>query len=241
MIIIADYMTADSALPLYIPYPRFLLEMDLTQTAKLIYAVLLDRANLSKANGWTDEDGRIYLMFPVNELANTIDRSPMTVKTAMSELEAAGLIERRRGSFSMPNHIYVKLPDGQDIVRLTDRRLSHCGKENCPTEGKKIVPQRDRKLSPNNLSNNNLIENKTKRVNAREVFGRYENVLLTEAEYQELAAEIPTLASLNEELSSYMKSKGTGYADHAATLRRWAQREQRQKIPDYSCKEGESL
>ena len=48
-------MRADTRLPPYLPYPRFLLQTDLTQTAKLLYALLLDRATLSQANGWLDE------------------------------------------------------------------------------------------------------------------------------------------------------------------------------------------
>ena len=58
-------MRADTRLPPYLPYPRFLLQADLTQTAKLLYALLLDRATLSQANGWLDEGGRIYLVFPI--------------------------------------------------------------------------------------------------------------------------------------------------------------------------------
>ena len=50
-------MTVDTKPLPYLPYPRFLLGADLTQTAKVLYAVLLDRSNLSRANGWTDEDG----------------------------------------------------------------------------------------------------------------------------------------------------------------------------------------
>ena len=56
---IADYMTADTKSHPYLPYPRFLLGADLMQTAKVLYAVLLDRSNLSRANGWTDEDRNI--------------------------------------------------------------------------------------------------------------------------------------------------------------------------------------
>ena len=85
-------------------HPR--LQADLTQTAML----LLDRATLSQANGWLDEGGRIYLVFPIEKIAAALDRSSMTVKTALSELEDAGLIERRRSGFSKPNRIYVKLP-----------------------------------------------------------------------------------------------------------------------------------
>ena len=81
-------MRADTRLPPYLPYPRFLLQADLTQTAKLLYALLLDRATLSQANGWLDESGRIYLMFPIEKIAAALDRSTMTVKTALSELSS---------------------------------------------------------------------------------------------------------------------------------------------------------
>ena len=146
-------MRADTRLPPYLPYPRFLLQADLTQTAKLLYALLLDRATLSQANGWLDESGRIYLVFPIEKIAAALDRSSMTVKTALSELEDAGLIERRRSGFSKPNRIYVKLPpDGQKTFQVTDRKPSSIGTENYPTDGQKIVPMMERKLSPNNLN-----------------------------------------------------------------------------------------
>ena len=43
---IADYMTKDTKLPSYIPFPRFLLGADLTLTTQLLYALLLDRCLL---------------------------------------------------------------------------------------------------------------------------------------------------------------------------------------------------
>ena len=89
-------MTADSSLPPYMPYPRFLLDMDLTNTAKLLYALLLDRATLSQKNGWMDEHGRLYIVFPIEKISSALDKSHMTVKNALNELTAAGLIERRR-------------------------------------------------------------------------------------------------------------------------------------------------
>ena len=39
---IADYIRADTRLPAYLPYPRFLLKMEISQTAKLLYSLLLD-------------------------------------------------------------------------------------------------------------------------------------------------------------------------------------------------------
>ena len=45
------YMTDQTQIPVYLPYPRFLLGMNLTQTAKVLYALLLDRASLSRQGG----------------------------------------------------------------------------------------------------------------------------------------------------------------------------------------------
>ena len=246
---IADYIRADTTLPAYLPYPRFLLQADLTQTAKLLYALLLDRATLSQANGWLDEGGRIYLVFPIEKIAAALDRSTMTVKTALSELEDAGLIERRRSGFSKPNRIYVKLPpDGQKTFQTTDRNPSSIGTENCPTDGKKIVPMMERKLSPNNLSSNNLNQNHMSRESeAPAAYGRYKNVFLLDTEHAELLRDYPDrLDRLISELSSYMESTGRSYQNHAATIRRWAENDKtkgvpKQGIPDYTCKEGESL
>ena len=237
-------MRADTRLPPYLPYPRFLLQADLTQTAKLLYALLLDRATLSQSNGWLDEGGRIYLVFPIEKIAAALDRSPMTVKTALSELEDTGLIERRRSGFSKPNRIYVKLPpDGQKTFQVTDRDPSSIEKENCPTDGQKIVPMMERKLSPNNLNQNHL----SRESEAPAAYGRYKNVFLLDTEYAELLREFPDrLDRLISELSSYMESTGRSYQNHAATIRRWAENDKtkgvpKQGIPDYTCKEGESL
>lgn len=240
-----DYMTVKTRLPPYLPYPRFLLEADLEQTAKLLYTILLDRANLALANGWQDSEGQIYIIFLVCKIASTVGRSSMTVKTALTELETAGLIERRRQGFSQPNRIYVKIPDGQDIFPLTDRKLSHRGKEICPSDGQKTILQRERTLSPNNLSNNNMSRSNLNGVSgSARVFGRYENVFLDEAEVKELQADFLTVwREYIERLSEYMASTGKTYKNHAATIRHWAadDRRKRKNIPDYSCKEDESL
>ena len=238
-------MTADTKLPPYLPYPRFLMEADLALATKLVYAVLLDRAQLSQANGWADDSGQIYIVFPIVEIANAIDRSPMTVKNALNELETAGLIERHRRGQSQPNRIFVKIPDGQDIVRLMDKKLSSRRTENCPPDGQKTIPLMDRKLSTNNLTSN-LSELPYGREGAcARARGRYENVFLTEDEVAELQADFPTVwQEYIERLSEYMASTGKTYKSHAATIRRWAKEDRRKGkggISDYSCKEGESL
>ena len=111
-----DYMAVDTDLPPYFPYPQFLMDMSLSHTAALTYALLLDRAHLSQLNGWTDEAGRVYIVFPVEKIAAALNRSLSSAKNALTELSAAGLIERKRRGQFLPNLIYVKLPDRQKIV-----------------------------------------------------------------------------------------------------------------------------
>ena len=237
-------MKRDSKLLPYLPYPRFLLDVDLTQTAKVLYAVLLDRANLSRANGWTDEDGNIYIVFPLNKIADLVDKGPSTVKNALNELETAGLIERRHCGSRMPNRIYVKQPDSQEIGLLMDKKLAPRGPENWPSDGQKIGPQIARKLAPNKISKSNLKSNLSRVSTRAPARGRYGNVFLTEAELTELQSELPAVwQEYIERLSEYMASTGKTYQCHAATIRRWAAEDRRKGkcISDYSCKEGESL
>ena len=238
-------MRKDSKLLPYLPYPRFLLDVDLTQTAKVLYAVLLDRANLSRANGWTDEGGNIYIVFPLNKLADMVDKGPTTVKTALAELETAGLIERRRCGNGMPNRIYVKQPDSQEIDLLMNRKPTSRRSENRLSDSQKIDHQMAGKLAPNKIGSSNL-KNNLSRVSksARTVHGRYLNVFLSDTEIAELQAELPDLwQQYVEKLSEYMASTGKTYKNHAATIRRWAAEDRRKgkNIPDYTYKEDESL
>ena len=126
-----DYMAVDTDLPPYFPYPQFLVDTPLSHTAALTYVLLLDRAHLSQLNGWADEAGRVYLIFPVEKIALALNRSLSSAKNALAELSAVGLIERKRRGQFLPNLIYVKLPDGQKFIPpQKDNRLSITGVEN---------------------------------------------------------------------------------------------------------------
>ncbi len=242
-----EYITNETILPQYIPYPRFLLKMDVSHTARLLYALLLDRSTLSQRNGWQDSGGRTYIVYPVAEIAELLDKSAMTVHSALNELDASGLLVRERRGFSAPNRLYVKvpqIPEVKETLDMTSEKLDTVPKENFTNEVKKTLDTTSRKLYPNQLNINKLKESQQKGVREEPPapFGRYGNIYLSESEYAELKEEIPGIDRLIEELSGYIKSEGRQYADHAATLRRWHGREKPKKgIPDYSYKEGESL
>lgn len=113
---IADYIRADTTLPAYLPYPRFLLKMEISQTAKLLYALLLDRSTLSQKNGWQDGEGRIYIVYPVAEIAEMLDKGCTAIKGALKELDAAGLLRTQSAlceSAACPSGTVFRPTDGR--------------------------------------------------------------------------------------------------------------------------------
>ncbi len=108
-----DYMTSAATLPPYIPYPRFLLTMDMKLIDRVVYAVLLDETTRAQGKGWVDKHGRLYVALPVAEIAQAIDRTQPTVRNAINAMEEIGLVERMPTSYKAPDRIYVKLPSGE--------------------------------------------------------------------------------------------------------------------------------
>ena len=124
----------DSQIPAYMAYPRFLLTMDISETAKLIYVLLLDRARLSMKNeGWEDEQGHVFIYYTIADLASASGRSEMTVKNALAALEQKNLISRKRQGAGLPSKIYVQVQT-----------------ETCLTGWTSFKPQTDQKLSTSN-------------------------------------------------------------------------------------------
>ena len=146
-----------------------------------------------------------------------------------------------RYGFSKPSHILFKVPHTVQncaVIVLCTSAQADCAETHSQLAQKCAPNQRNK----NNLNDNHLIRSN----NARLSLGEYQNVFLTEKEYKRLKADFAGLDCLIEQLSAYIQSTGRKYADHAATLRNWANRqksEQKQApgIPDYTFKEGESL
>lgn len=236
---ISDYLTVTTPLPQYLPYPRFLLDTDLSHTAKLLYALLLDRATLSQKNNWMDERGFVYVIFPLSSLSDALQCSTMSIKRALRSLEDADLIERKRSRIAVPTSIFVKVP--------TVQKCSPAWNDFVPSDGTEMISSMEQKCSTNQRNKNDLKDNHLIRTtDAHLTFGEYHNVFLTEKEYKRLKADFSGLDSLIEQLSAYIQSTGRKYADHAATLRIWAKRQKTEQkltpgIPDYTFKEGESL
>ena len=227
-----QFLTSETSLPSFLAYPKFLLEMTgLSETAKVVYILLLDRAKVSQTHdGWADEQGHIYIYYPITDLAEAIHKSEMSVKTALSALEKKQLILRKRQGIGKANRIYVKFP--------VERNLSVRQTENCLPDGKKTVCHAERKLS------GRYIERDNKKIDNRmsKAYGKFQNVFLSDGDITVLQQTVPSYIEYIERLSAYMQSTGKSYADHAATIRCWYERDNpAQPSRNYECEDDESL
>ena len=144
-----EYIKAQTPLPAYFPYPKFLLQMSLSHTARLTYVLLLDRMTLSQKNGWVDVQGRAYVLYPLAGLAEDLQSSISSVTRALRELEAARLIERRFNGFSKPNQIFLGVPRTAQkcAIEMAQNEQPDCSKVS------NTVAQN---CTPNQINKNNL-------------------------------------------------------------------------------------
>ena len=81
---------------------------ELSTDAKLLYGILLDRMYLSASNGWRDKESRVYIVFTIDEIKDSLRCAEKKAIKLLDELDSAGLIERKRQGLGKPNLIYVK-------------------------------------------------------------------------------------------------------------------------------------
>ena len=112
--------TIDSLSASYMPFPRFLMEdslADISNDAKVLYALLLDRASISKSNGFIEADGTIRLYFTVEQAQKKLHRSRQCVTRIFRELESCGLICRKKQGLGKPALITLNYPSSAKLIQ----------------------------------------------------------------------------------------------------------------------------
>jgi DNA-binding MarR family transcriptional regulator len=84
--------------------------------AKMAYAFLLDRLPLSIRNGWVNEQGEAFVVFPRSALSKTLGISEKRVSAAIRQLAKKGLLREERRGFGKPNRIYLA---EMDVARMS--------------------------------------------------------------------------------------------------------------------------
>ena len=124
-------LTAQSSVASYVPLPRFLLQdealWDISDDAKVLYALLLlDRASISRQNGYVEPDGTIRLYFTLEQAQTKLHRSRQSATRIFQELEYSGLIVRRKQGLGKPALITLNYPaDAKLIQPKEDGAISH--------------------------------------------------------------------------------------------------------------------
>lgn len=179
------YFKKDTALPPFIPLPRFMIASEHSINAKLLYGLLLNRTMLSQKSGWVSEDGNVYVIYTIKQMADDLNRSERTAKTALNELENAGLIARVRQGWNRANRIFLHLPDGVQLSSPPEGNI-------CPMEVQETSPCMGQKLPTSNTKQEyiNMIQTERGEI-ARRRFGEYQNVFLSDDEFTRLQNAYP--------------------------------------------------
>lgn len=76
--------------------------------SKLLYGMLIDRMSASWKNQWIDEENRVYIVYPIQEIQRDMKVSKHKAIDCLAELENIGLVEKRLRGNGRATQLYVK-------------------------------------------------------------------------------------------------------------------------------------
>ena len=129
--------------------------------AKVLYGLLLDRMSLSCKNGWLEKEGRVYIIFTIDEVMTALGCADQKAGKLLHELESkCRLIERKRQGLGKPNLIYVKNfvdnhVDNASGSTAPSPESRFQNRENHDSGAVKITDQESLKSRSNNTDKNN--------------------------------------------------------------------------------------
>ena len=163
--------------------PKFLMKEEqfkgLSNDAKLLYALMLDRISLSKKNGWLDEKNRVYIIYKLEHIIEDLNCSRDKGMKVVAELEKnVGLIERKKQGQGKPTLIYMKkimecddmeevfAPESNQSTKkepetLQGESMPYPEVEKTNFKESEIPTPRSREKQPQEVEKNDLYINKT--------------------------------------------------------------------------------
>ena len=145
----------------------------LSNEAKLLYGLLLERMSLSRKNNWIDKHNRVYIIFPVEEIEEILDVGHEKALNLLKELDdqsGIGLVRKKRRGLGLPSILYVKnfIVKGEkstDYVptsRITENGIQEVGKTDFKkSENQTSANPKNRLLEVRNSDSNNIDINNT--------------------------------------------------------------------------------
>lgn len=150
--------------------PKFLFEGEfktaLSAEAKLLYALLRDRHELSLQNGWVNDKNEVFLIYKREEMCDMLGCGMAKIRKLINELMECGLLEEERQGLNLPNLIYLNYIN---VDNISDKPFNdaECRKSTVQSVEKrqsrvsKFDSQDCRKSTPNKTNINNTKINDT--------------------------------------------------------------------------------
>ena len=94
----------------FVRVPKLLFEArykNLSTDAKILYSLLFERMELSRKNGWHDDDGSVYIYFTLEEVCKVLGCGHDKATKLFCELESYALLRRKKQGFGKPAKLYV--------------------------------------------------------------------------------------------------------------------------------------
>lgn len=192
------------------------------------------------------------------EMLATIFRRPIsTVRLALTTFESFGMIAIVNGTITIPN--WEKHQSVDAVERYKDQTRERVANYR---QRQKVIAAENSSLTQCNVTRNvtcNVtcnadvtpcnaveedidkdIEEDIKEIDkekpTRHKYGEYQNVLLSDEDFEKLKKEFFDWSDRIERLSAYMASTGKSYKNHLATIRNWARRDSRTPTADVKPK-----
>lgn len=167
----------------FIKTPAILISSKLYQNlslgAKMLYSILADRQSLSLKNKdkYTDENGKIFLIYTIESLKDVLCLSKNTVIKYKKELIEFELLFERRMGQGLANRIYILKPNYQELAKntrsprielLETQNLDFKKSEICTSRSAKNEPLEVQNLDPNYTNINHTDSIYTNSINQSE-------------------------------------------------------------------------
>ena len=147
----------------------------LSTDAKTLYGILLDRMSLSVKNGWLDEQGRVFILFTIEDVKRALCCADNKATKLLRELEKFGLIERKRRGQGKPSLVYVKnfsAESSKERVKNRDNDDSCGSKIACQDPVKsRGIKKKENKTEMNNT--NPILSDESEKMKNRELLEEY--------------------------------------------------------------------
>lgn len=146
---------------------------NLSNEAKLLYGLLLKRMSLSRKNNWIDKHNRVYIIFPVEEIEESLDVGHEKALNLLKELDdqsGIGLVRKKRRGLGLPSILYVKnfvvkgekSTDYVPTSRSTENGIQEVGKTDFKkSENQTSANPKNRLLEVRKSDSNNIDINNT--------------------------------------------------------------------------------